>query len=93
MFVVFTLYYEGDKTKKDGMGETYSAHTGGEKYKIFFGKSEWKRPLERPRHGWKDYIETGVREIWSEGIDWIYLAQDQKIFRAVVNRDLNFCVL
>jgi hypothetical protein len=29
-------------------------------YKIIDGKTEWKTPLERPRHRWKDNIKTNI---------------------------------
>jgi hypothetical protein len=32
-------------------------------YKIFVGKPEIKRPLERPRRRWKDYVRTDFKEI------------------------------
>jgi hypothetical protein len=44
--------------------------------KIFFGKSEEKRPLGRTRHRWEDNITIDLREIGSEGVNWIHLAQD-----------------
>jgi hypothetical protein len=36
---------------------------------------EGKRPLGRPRRGWKN-IKTDLKEIGFEVIDWINLAQD-----------------
>jgi hypothetical protein len=41
--------------------------------KYLVGKPEGKRPLERPRHRWKDNIKTNLREIRFGGVDWIYL--------------------
>jgi len=35
-------------------------------YKILVGKSEGKRPLRRPRHGWEDNIRMDLRRIWCE---------------------------
>jgi len=52
------------------MGEMRNA------YKILVGKPEGKRPLGRHRHRWEDNIRMGLREIGSEGVDWIHLAQD-----------------
>jgi hypothetical protein len=31
-------------------------------YKIFVGKPEWKRPIGRPRHTWKNNIRMGLSE-------------------------------
>jgi hypothetical protein len=32
-------------------------------YKVLMGKPEGKRPLERPRHRWEDWIRMDLREI------------------------------
>jgi hypothetical protein len=40
------------------------------------GKPEGKRPLGRPRRRWEDKIKMDLREIVSEGVDWVHLAQD-----------------
>jgi hypothetical protein len=43
-------------------------------YRVLMGKSEGKRPLERPRRRWEDGIKMGLREIgwgvWS-GFTWL----------------------
>jgi hypothetical protein len=36
-------------------------------YKILVGKSEWKRPLERPRRRLEDNIKLDAKEI---GVGW-----------------------
>jgi hypothetical protein len=59
-------------------------------YKVLVGKSEGKRPLERPRRRWKDGIRMDLREI---GVEWIHLAQDRDRWRAVVNAVMNLGVL
>jgi hypothetical protein len=39
-------------------------------YKVLVGKTEGKRPLERPRRRWKDGIRMELREIgWGCGSD------------------------
>jgi hypothetical protein len=43
------------------MGEGRGVH------RILFGRSEGKRPLERPRCRWEDKIKTELREL---RIDW-----------------------
>ena len=49
------------------------------------GKSEGKRTLGRPRHRWEDNIKVDFQEVGSGGMDWIELAQDRGILRALVN--------
>jgi hypothetical protein len=44
---------------------------GKEVYKVLVGKPEGKRPLERPRHRWKDGIKMDIREIGWQGLEWI----------------------
>jgi hypothetical protein len=41
------------------------------------GKLEGKRPLGRARLGWEVNIRMGHKEIGSEGVNWIDLAQDR----------------
>ena len=41
------------------------------------GKNGGKRPLLGPRRRWEDNIRMGHKEIGSEGVDWIDLAQDR----------------
>jgi hypothetical protein len=47
-----------------------SCSTNGEKrnaYRMMMGKSEVKRPLEKPRRGWVDNVKMDIREIgWIE---------------------------
>jgi hypothetical protein len=61
-------------------------------YKIFIGKPEGKRSLERPRCRWEDNININLREIWLEGVDYIQLAQDRDRWRALVNTVMNLRV-
>jgi hypothetical protein len=43
-------------------------------YRLLVGKSEGKRPLERPRYRWMDNIKMGIGEVgWHNG-NWIGLA-------------------
>jgi hypothetical protein len=59
--------------------------------RILAVKSERKRLLGRPRHRWVD-IELDVREKGSEGVDWIYMAQDRGRWQAFVNTAMNLQV-
>jgi len=38
------------------------------------GKSERRRPLERPRFRWAYNIKTEIKQIGWENMGWIYLA-------------------
>jgi hypothetical protein len=61
-------------------------------YKVVVGKTEGKRPLERPRHIWENGIGKDLRETgW--GLDWIGLSQDRDGWQAVVNAVMNLRVL
>jgi hypothetical protein len=46
-------------------------------YRALVGKPEGKRPLERPRHRWKDGIRMYLRETGWGSVEWIHLAQDR----------------
>jgi hypothetical protein len=62
-------------------------------YRVLVGKPEGKRPLERPRHRWEDGIKIDLREIGWGGVEWIHLAQDRDLWRALVNTVKNLQVL
>jgi hypothetical protein len=53
------------------MGEKINA------YRIFMGKPEEKRPLERSRCRWVGNIKMNLIETEWGGMDWIDLAQDR----------------
>jgi hypothetical protein len=62
-------------------------------YRVLMGKPKGKRPLERPKHRWEDWIKMDLREIGWGGIEWIHLAQDRDHWWAVVNAVMNLWVL
>jgi hypothetical protein len=44
-------------------------------YRVLVGKPKGQRPLERPRHRWKDGIKMDLREIdWGGGFTWLRIA-------------------
>jgi hypothetical protein len=64
-------------------------------YRVSVGKSEGKRPLERPRRRWEDGIKMDLGEIgWGVwGVEWVHPAQDRDHWRTVVNAVMNLRVL
>ena len=48
-------------------------------------KPEGKRSLRRPRHRWEDNIKMDLQKVGCGGMDWIDVAQDTDMWRAVVN--------
>jgi hypothetical protein len=65
----------------------------GERYKVLVGKHEGRRSLGRPRRMWEDGVRMDLREIGLGGVDWIGLAQDRDLWRAVVSVVMNLRVL
>jgi hypothetical protein len=69
------------------MGEKRNA------YRILVGKPEGKKLLGRPRRRWVDNIHMDLREIGWCVINWIDLAQDGDLLRALVNTAMNLRVI
>jgi hypothetical protein len=49
------------------------------------GKTDGKKPLERPRCRWDDNIKMDLQEVGFGGMDRIELAQDRDRWRTLVN--------
>ena len=58
-------------------------------YGVLVGKSEEKRPLGRTRSRWEDNIKMDLQELGCGGTDWIDVAQDRDMWRALVNVVMN----
>jgi hypothetical protein len=58
---------------------------------ILVGEVKGKRPLERTRRRW-DNINMGLREMGCSDMDWIDLARDRDLWRALVNTVMNLRV-
>jgi len=61
-------------------------------YRVVEGKPEGKRPLGTPRHWWEDNIKMDLQEVGCGGMDWINLAQDRDMWRALANAGMNLRV-
>ena len=61
-------------------------------YRVLVGKPEVKRSLGRPRRRWEDNIKVDRQEVGCGGMNWIDLAQDMDMWRALVNAVMNLRV-
>ena len=61
-------------------------------YRGLVGKPAGKRPLGRPRLRWGDNIKMDIQEVGCGGMDWIDLAQDRDMWRALVIAVMNLWV-
>jgi hypothetical protein len=61
-------------------------------YRVLVQKREGIKPLGRPRRRCGDNIKINLREVGWEGMDWIDLAEDRDMWRAVVNAVINLRV-
>ena len=60
--------------------------------KRLMGKPEGKRPSGRPRHRWEDNIKMYLQEVGGGHGDWMELAQDRDMWRALVGTVRDFRV-
>jgi hypothetical protein len=58
-------------------------------YRLLVETPEGKIPLGRPRHRWVDNIKMDLGEVGWGGVDWIGLAEDKDLWRALVDSVLN----
>jgi hypothetical protein len=61
-------------------------------YRVLVVKPEGKRLLGRPRPRWEDNSNMNLREVVCGGMDWIELARDRDMWRALVNAVMNLRV-
>jgi hypothetical protein len=54
-------------------------------YRVLVGRPGGKRPLGRSKRSWDDNLKMDIREIGTDGSNWIWLAQDRVQWRAFVN--------
>jgi len=58
-------------------------------YRVLVVKPEGKKTLGRPRLRWEDNIKMDLKEVGSDGMDWLDLAQDRDSWRTLVNVVMN----
>jgi hypothetical protein len=68
------------------MGEERGVH------RLFVGKPEGKRPLERRRRRWEDNIKMDLQKVGGGCGDWMELAKDRDRWWAFVTTVKNFRV-
>jgi hypothetical protein len=61
-------------------------------YRILVGRSEGRRPLERPRRRREDDVKMDLQEVGWRGMDWIDMAQDRDRWPAFVKAVMNLRV-
>ena len=68
------------------MGEDRGVH------RVLVGKPEGKRPLGRPRRRWEGNIKMDLQEVGGGRGNWMELAQDRDMWRALVGTVRDFRV-
>ena len=68
------------------MGEERGVH------RVLLGKTEGRRPQERPRDRWVDNIRMDLQEVGCGYMDWIGLAQERDRWRMLVSAVMNIQV-
>ena len=61
-------------------------------HRVLVGKPDGRRPLGIPRRRWKDNIKMDLEEVGRGCGDWMELAQDRDMWRALVSTVMNFGV-
>jgi hypothetical protein len=60
--------------------------------RVLVGKPEGKRPLGRPKRRWDDNIKMYLREIGTDGANWVRLSEYRVQWWAFVNTVMNLRV-
>jgi len=73
-------------------GHVVSTGEGRGVHRVLVGKPERKRPLGRPRRGWKDNIKMDLQEVGGSCGNWKDLAQDREWWWELVSTVMKFWV-
>jgi hypothetical protein len=83
--LLLTHYCSGDKIEKNEMDRLCSSYCRGERRVQDLGGPEGKRQLREARRRWEDNIKIDLNEVKCGRMNWIELAQDRDMWRAVIN--------
>jgi len=61
-------------------------------HRVLVGKSEGKRPLEKPRRRREDNIKIDLQEVGAGCEDWMELSQDRDRWRELLSTVMNLWV-
>jgi hypothetical protein len=61
-------------------------------YRVLMGRPDGKRSLGRSRRRLEDTIKIDIQKVQWRDMDWIALAQDRDMWRALVNAVMNLRV-
>jgi hypothetical protein len=61
-------------------------------YRVLVGGTEGRRPLGRIRRRWEDNIKMDLQDMGWESMDWIAVAQDRDMWRALVKAVMKLTV-
>jgi hypothetical protein len=86
------LYFSANGGGSDWQGMWQVWREKIKAYRVPFGKPRGKRPLGRPRRGCEDIIKMDPKEVGSESVGWLDLAEDRERWRAVVSAVMNLGV-
>ena len=91
------MYYLGNQIKDNetgcgGRGWGSMCYVSGKAQvhtEFWWGKLMGKSPLGRPKRSWDDNINTDLKEICWEDVDWTDIFQDRDKWRELINGIMN----
>jgi hypothetical protein len=58
-------------------------------YRNLFGKTGEKKSLRGPKQSWENNTKMDIKDTGTEGVGWIYMAQDRSMWRVLVKTVMN----